>query len=286
VGPADNLRDIAADAGPGEAVSGGMTSPFVHIRQEYRASGVVAHLTLDNQARLNTLSSAVMDAFVAAFARLAEDETLRAVVLTGAGTRAFVGGADVDEMAAIASPAEARAFIARVHACCAAVRDLPVPVIAVIRGWCLGAGLELAAACDLRLADATARFGMPEVRLGIPSVVEAALLPGLIGWARTREMLLFGESVDAAEALRIGLIDACVAPGDLDAVAAARVASLLEATPRAIRLQKALIRRWEDLPLGAAIAAGIDAFGEAFETDEPREAMAAFRAARAARRGG
>jgi enoyl-CoA hydratase/carnithine racemase len=235
VGPADNLRDIAADAGPGEAVSGGMTSPFVHIRQEYRASGVVAHLTLDNQARLNTLSSA---------------------------------------------------FIARVHACCAAVRDLPVPVIAVIRGWCLGAGLELAAACDLRLADATARFGMPEVRLGIPSVVEAALLPGLIGWARTREMLLFGESVDAAEALRIGLIDACVAPGDLDAVAAARVASLLEATPRAIRLQKALIRRWEDLPLGAAIAAGIDAFGEAFETDEPREAMAAFRAARPARRGG
>jgi enoyl-CoA hydratase/carnithine racemase len=219
------------------------------------------------------------------FGELADDATIRAVVLTGAGTRAFVGGADVDEMAALASPDAARSFIGKVHACCRAVRDLPVPVIAVIRGWCLGAGLELAASCDLRMADGTARFGMPEVRLGVPSVVEAALLPGLIGWARTRELLLFGDVVDAAEALRIGLIDQLAAPADLDAAVEARLASLLSGGPRAIRLQKALIRRWEDLPVSEAVDAGVDAFAAAFETDEPRLAMAQFRAARTARKG-
>jgi enoyl-CoA hydratase/carnithine racemase len=247
--------------------------------------GSVAFVTLDNAARLNILSTPVMEAFVAAFAELAAQEDLRAVVLTGAGARAFVGGADVDEMAEIVSPQEARAFIGRVHACCAAVRDLPVPVIGAVRGWCLGAGLELAAACDLRLADDTARLGMPEVRLGIPSVVEAALLPGLIGWARTRELLLFGETIGAQEALSIGLVDQVVAPEDLDGAVETRLASLLACGPRAVRLQKALIRRWEELPLGAAIEAGVEAFAAAFETDEPRAAMARFQADRARRKG-
>jgi enoyl-CoA hydratase/carnithine racemase len=259
--------------------------PFFHVRHEPLGGGSVAFVTLENEARLNALSSPVMDDFVETFAGVAAHEAVRAVVLAGAGRRAFVGGADVDEMAAIASPAAARPFIGKVHACCRAVREAPVPVIAAIRGWCLGAGLELAAACDLRLADDTARFGMPEVKLGIPSVVEAALLPGLIGWARTREMLLFGEVIDAAEALRIGLIDRCAPAAELDDVVSARLASLLTGAPRAIRLQKALIRRWQDLPLSAAIEAGIDTFAAAFETDEPRLAMAAFRAARAARRG-
>jgi enoyl-CoA hydratase len=261
-----------------------MTARHVHVRHQSRDGGRIAFVTLDNQARLNTLSSPVMDQFTSAMSALTTDQSLRAVVLTGAGTRAFVGGADVDEMAAIASPDEARAFIGKVHTCCRAVRDLPVPVIAVIRGWCLGAGLELAAACDLRIADETARLGMPEVKLGIPSVVEAALLPGLIGWARTRELLLFGEVLGAEEALRIGLVDQLAAPADLDAAVDTRLASLLTGAPRAIRLQKALIRRWEDLPMGAAIEAGVDAFAAAFETDEPRLAMARFNAARAARR--
>jgi enoyl-CoA hydratase/carnithine racemase len=245
----------------------------------------VAFVAVDNPARLNIFSTPVMDAFVAAFAELATLDDLRAVVLTGVGPRAFVGGADVDEMAQLASPNAARAFIGKVHACCAAVRDLPVPVIAAVRGWCLGAGLELAAACDLRLADDTARLGMPEVRLGVPSVVEAALLPGLIGWARTRELLLFGETIGAREALRIGLIDQIVAPRDLDGAVEARLASLLACGPRAVRLQKALIRTWENLPLRAAIEAGVDAFAAAFETDEPRAAMARFQADRALRKG-
>jgi enoyl-CoA hydratase/carnithine racemase len=261
-----------------------MSHPDVRVRLAPREGGDVAYVTLDNAARLNVMNSALMDRFVALFADLGRREGLRAVVLAGAGDRAFVGGADVDEMAAISGPDEARAFITKVHACCAAVRDLPVPVIAVIGGWCLGAGLELACACDLRLAREDARLGMPEVRLGIPSVVEAALLPGLIGWGRTRDLLLFGESIDASEALRIGLVESVWPAEGLEAALETKLAALLAAGPRAIRLQKSLIRQWEGPSLDLAIAAGIDAFAKAFETDEPRKAMAAFQTARAARR--
>jgi len=254
--------------------------PAVHVRQEIRPGGAVAFVTLDNASKLNVLNTPLMEGFAAAMARLAAQDDLRAVVLSGAGDRAFVGGADVNEMARLETPAAARAFILRVHGCCAAVRDCPVPVIARIGGWTLGAGLELAAACDLRVAVDTARFGMPEVKLGIPSVVEAALLPGLVGWGRTREMLLLGETFDAAAALAMGLIDAAVPAPLLDAAVEARLAALLANGPRAVRIQKALMRRWEDLPLEDAVAAGVDAFAAAFETDEPTIAMAMWRAER------
>ena len=254
--------------------------PAVHVRQESRPGGVVAFVTLDNAPKLNVLNTPLMEGFAVAMERLSAQDDLRAVVLTGAGERAFVGGADVSEMAAIRTPDQARAFITRVHGCCAAVRDCPIPVIARIGGWTLGAGLELAAACDLRVAVDTARFGMPEVKLGIPSVVEAALLPGLVGWGRTREMLLLGETFDADAALAMGLIDAIFPSAMLDAAVEVRLSSLLSNGPRAVRLQKSLIRRWEDLPLRDAIAAGIDAFAGSFETDEPVIAMAKWREGR------
>lgn len=258
-----------------------MTSiPTVHVRRQARAEGAVAFVTLDNASKLNVLNTTLMEGFVSAMADLSKQEDLRAVVLTGAGERAFVGGADVNEMAEIDSPRAASAFITRVHGCCAAVRDCPIPVIARIGGWTLGAGLELAASCDLRLAADTARFGMPEVKLGIPSVVEAALLPGLIGWGRAREMLLFGDTIDAGAALGMGLVDAVVPAADLDAAVELRLGSLLANGPRAVRIQKALIRRWETPRQDDAIAAGIDAFAAAFETDEPTVAMGKWRAGR------
>ena len=125
---------------------------------------------------------------------------------------------------------------------------------------------------------------MPEVRLGIPSVVEAAVLPMLVGWGRTRAMLLLGETFAAPEAVAMGLIDAMVEPDDLDAAVEHRLIALLAGGPRAIRLQKELIRKWEQSPLAAAIAAGIDTFAEAFESDEPATAMRRFQAERAARK--
>jgi enoyl-CoA hydratase/carnithine racemase len=201
-------------------------------------------------------------------AAVAADPELRLAILSGAGGRAFVGGADIAELAGL-DRARARAFITLVHGCCAGFRRLPVPVVARIDGFALGAGLELAAACDLRVASETSAFGMPEVAIGIPSVVEAALLPKLIGAGRARRLLFTGETIGAAEALAWGLVDG-VAPGAaLDAAVDRLIRPILMAGPRAIRLQKSLILEWEELPTAAAVERGIDAFVAAFDSGEP-----------------
>src|ERR1700759_166922 len=176
----------------------------------------VATVTLANAAKLNTLNTPVMRKLVAAVQQLGRDETLRAVVLRGAGDRAFIGGADITEMASL-DPNSARAFISLVHRSCDVFRRMPVPVIARIRGYVFGAGVEVAAACDMRVACTDAQFGMPEVRLGGPSVVEAALLPQLIGWGRTRQWLLTGDTIDAATAHAWGLVEQVVPADQLDA---------------------------------------------------------------------
>ncbi len=249
-------------------------------RMDVRRSheGRVAHVAVDHDAKLNTLNPELMRDFAATFAALGQDAALRAVVLTGAGPRAFIGGADISVMAGLQDSAGGEAFIRLVHGCCRAVRDCPVPVIGRVNGWCLGAGLEIAASCDLRIASETAKFGMPEVRVGIPSVVEAALLPALIGWGRTRRLLLLAETIGAAEALEWGLVERVAAPAELDAAVEAWIELLLEAGPEAIRAQKALIRRWEDLPLSQAVAAGIQSFAASWRTDEPARMLGGFMA--------
>jgi enoyl-CoA hydratase/carnithine racemase len=259
---------------------------YVKVRAEERRRGRVAIVTIDNPAKLNSLSGAVMEALVHAFRELAGDETLRCVVLTGEGDKAFIGGANIEEMAQLSSPAAARAFIEKVHACCQAIRDLPCPVVARVNGYCLGAGLEIAAACDLRIASDHAILGMPEVKLGLPSVVEAALLPSLVGFGRARWMLMTGETFTAEDACRWGLVEQVYPAEELDLAVDALVTALLEPEPRAMRLQKALMQRWEELPMSQAIAAGVDAFDAAFRTEEPRRAMTAFLARRKAVKSG
>jgi enoyl-CoA hydratase len=238
---------------------------------EYEArveGGRIARLTIDNRGKLNSLDSALMEEIVAKMARVAADPELRLAILTGAGGRAFVGGADVGEIAAL-DHASARQFITLVHRCCAAFRRLPVPVIARIDGYALGAGLELAASCDMRVASENSVFGMPEVAIGIPSVVEAALLPKLVGQGRARRLLLTGETIDAAAALGWGLADIVTSAGGLDEAVERLARPILAAGARAVRLQKSLILDWEELPTEAAIARGIDAFVSAFDSDEP-----------------
>ncbi|MEK9721627.1 MAG: enoyl-CoA hydratase, partial [Quisquiliibacterium sp.] len=243
-----------------------MSEPSVQVDFRQVEGGRIADVTIDNRHRLNSLNAGLMDRFVACFAQLSAQESLRAVVLTGAGEKAFVGGADIDEMTDLDADG-ARRFITRVHRCCAAVRDCPVPVIARIDGHVYGAGLELAASCDLRVATDNSRFGMPEVRLGVPSVVEAALLPLLVGWGRARQILYLGETFDAAQALAWGLVEQVTSRSQIDAVIQGWLQSLMACGPQAIRLQKALVRRWEDLPLGEAVAAGINTFATAYQTE-------------------
>jgi enoyl-CoA hydratase len=235
----------------------------------------VACVTVANAAKLNTLSRAVMTALIDAVEALAGEPSLRAVILRGAGARAFIGGADITEMATL-NASSARDFITMIHRSCDVFRRLPVPVIARIQGYVLGAGLEVAASCDVRVAASDATFGMPEVRIGIPSVVEAALLPQLIGWGRTRELLLTGQTIDAATAERWGLVEQVVAPEALDAAVELRVAAILACGPRAISAQKSLIRAWEDLPMCDAIAHGIDCFAASWDSDEPARMMGGF----------
>ncbi|HEY8572410.1 enoyl-CoA hydratase [Phenylobacterium sp.] len=254
----------------------------VKVRYEDRGRGRVAFVAIDRQEKLNSLSSDLMRQLTDLFKGLAADLHLRAVVLTGAGDKAFSGGANIEEMAAIASPDEARAFIELVHRVCKAIRALPAPVIARINGYCLGAGLEIAAACDLRIASETALFGMPEVKLGLPSVVEAALLPSLIGWGRARRILYTGELFDAEVAYEWGLVEEVHDPALLDAAVEDLLDSLIDAEPRAVQLQKQLMQRWEELPMSASIQAGIEAFEEAWTTAEPSHAMNAYLMARRA----
>jgi enoyl-CoA hydratase len=256
----------------------------VNVGLDDRTQGRVAYVTLDNVRRLNVMSGAVMDALIQTMAELGRDEALRAVVLSGAGPKAFSAGADINEMSDIKDAAQAKAHIVRLHRCCDAIRNLPVPVVARIHGYCFGGGLELAAACDVRIASEAAIFGMQEVKIGIPSVIEAALFPTLIGWGRTREILYLGETFTAADAYAWRLVEHVVPVSDLERAVEHWLGRLLTSAPRAVRLQKRLIRQWEDLPLSHAIAAGIDAFAAAYETDEPRVAMGKFLAAQKARK--
>jgi len=210
-----------------------------------------------------------------ALARIANDDSARAAIVCGAGSKAWIGGADIHEMVALDSDS-ARSFIARLHGVCQALRELPVPVVARIDGFCLGAGLEIAACCDLRIASTDSHFGMPEVQVGIPSVIEAAILPRLIGSGRTRDLVFTGRIIDAGEALSWGLVESVTPAEALDAVLEERLAMILNAGPDAIRAQKRLCRQWEELPLNEAIQAGVDAFANAFHGDEPREYMQRF----------
>jgi enoyl-CoA hydratase len=257
-----------------------MADATIQVEINEPSGGRVARVTIDNRRRLNCLSTPLIVELRGAFEKLSDDQTLRAVVLTGAGERAFVGGADLNELGAFCADS-ARLFITRLHQACDAIRKCPVPVIGRVNGFCLGAGLEVAASCDMRVAADTAQFGMPEVHMGIPSVIEAALLPGLIGWGRTREMLLTGVLYSAAEALAMGLVQKSVPAAQLDAAIDPWLAGIVRATPEAVRSQKALINRWERVSIDEGIYAGIDALSEAYNTGEPQAAIKAFFAAKA-----
>jgi len=196
------------------------------------------------------------------------------VILTGGG-KAFVGGAEIRHMAGL-TPETARAFITSLHDLFQAIRDCPVPVIAAVNGYCLGAGMELAAACDIRIGADTAVYGMPEVKVGVPSVVEAALLPRLVGAGKASWLVLTGENIDAAKAHAWGFTEEMVRRPKLMDAALAAARGIASAGPMAVRAQKRLVRLWEDKPIAESVAKSVQVFGEAFETNEPSTLMAPF----------
>ncbi len=235
--------------------------------------GGVARLTLD-RSPLNVLTPVLIDALGATLRELGADPTLRVLVLAGAG-RAFSAGVDVAAMRDL-DAAGARALIGRLRATVRALEEVPVPTIARLHGHVLGGALELTLGCDLRLAAASCRLGMPEITVGIPSVIQAALLPGLVGWGRTAELLLGGRPIDAREAERWGLVNHAVEDDALDREVEGWVERFLALPPDALRLQKALLARWRRVDLDTAVALSMDVFARAYATGEPRRAMQAF----------
>ena len=240
-----------------------------------RSENGIVQLTICNAGPLNIVNTAVITGVREGMERLAADRGLRVLVVRGSGEKSMIGGADIKEMATL-DQASAETFITGLRDLCEAARQFPTPVIARLRGWCLGGGLEFAAACDLRIASQDAKFAMPEVKVGIPSVIHAALLPRLIGWGRARWLILTGATIDAPTALNWGLVDQVVPDTELDAAIAAVAKTIADCGPKAMRSQKALLRQWEDLPLTESIDLSIGVFGKSFLTGEPQRHMKAF----------
>jgi enoyl-CoA hydratase/carnithine racemase len=229
---------------------------------EQQREGAVVRLFLDRARKANALDTALLEQLAGALEALAGDDSVRAVVIGGRG-KSFCGGADVAELERL-DARTARDFILRVHRACRAARRLPVPVVARLHGAVIGAGLELAAACDLRIAADGTRFAMPEVRLGIPSVVEAALLPRLIGSGRAAWLVLTGEAIDAERACQWGLVETICPAADLDHAVSRVLDSLLAGDREALRAQKELLQLWEESPLTASIEASVERFSQAY----------------------
>ena len=249
-----------------------MLNPHCGVDRDPRG---VVRLTICNAGPLNILGSAVINDVREGLEVLAADRQIRVLVIAGQSEKSMIGGADIKEMAKL-DQASAEKFITGLRDLCEAVRAFRSPVIARMPGWCLGGGLEVAAACDFRIAAHDAKFGMPEVKVGIPSVIHAALLPRLIGWGRARWLVMTAENIDAATALAWGLIDVVAPEGGLDAAIERTVKALLECGPEALRLQKALLRQWEELPLKESVDLSIGVFGQSFLTDEPHRLMQGF----------
>jgi enoyl-CoA hydratase/carnithine racemase len=236
---------------------------------------LVATVTVNNPAQRNALGNAGKRELAEAIERVSATGGLRVVVLTGAGDKSFIGGANVKEMSGFVRH-DSSEGPTLTHRVCEAIRRTPVPVIARINGWCLGAGLEIAASCDMRAAADTARFGMPEVLFGLPSGMEACLLPHLIGWGKTRELVFTGRHIDCAEAVACHLVERMATPAGLDDAVEDWVAAILKAGPNAIRAQKELIRDWERMSIADSVQQGIRAVAAAHGTDEAKGLMEAF----------
>jgi enoyl-CoA hydratase len=249
-----------------------MLNPYCGVNRDPRG---VVRLTICNAGSLNILGSAAINGVRQGLEVLATERATRVLVIAGQSDKSMIGGADIKEMAKL-DQASAEKFITGLRDLCEAARAFPAPVIARIPGWCLGGGLEFAAACDFRIAAHDAKFAMPEVKVGIPSVIHAALLPRLIGWGRARWLIMTAATIDAPTALSWGLVDAVAPEGGLDAEVERMVTALLECGPEALRSQKALLKQWEELPLKESINLSIGVFGQSFLTDEPRRLMQGF----------
>ena len=238
--------------------------------------GFVAVVTIDRQKKYNALNRAVIDELAVVFAQLGTDDSVGAIVLTGAGEKAFVAGADIGELAE-QGVIDGRETSRRGQALNLEIENSSKPVIAAINGFALGGGLELALACDMRFASSNARLGLPEVSLGIiPGYGGTQRLPRLCGTGAAMQMILTGDPVKADEALRIGLVNGVCEPGELLAHCKKVAGSIISRGPTAVAFAKQAVRRGMHLPMVDGLQVEADLFGIISSTAEMKEGMAAF----------
>ena len=235
----------------------------------------VAVTRLNGRGPLNLLGRSVFNDLNDELDRLNLDRNVRAMILIGSGDQAFSAGVDLHQMKDL-NPVDAESFITELHAPARKLLTMSIPAIAAIKGPCLGGALELILACDIRLATDDAIFGLPEVQVGIPSVIEASLLPPTIGLGRARRMLLTGETVNAAEALAIGLVDRVVSSDQLMDAAQETANTFLGMSRDVVASQKDIVAKWLELGEEDSAAFTIREFSRIFATSAPHEGMSAF----------
>jgi enoyl-CoA hydratase len=241
----------------------------------------VLHITFRRPAQLNALTVADLDEITALVTQPADQ--VRALVFRGAGTRSFSAGIHVDTFTDL-GPARARAVIGHVRDCLAAVRTTPLPTAAMINGYCLGAAFELALACDLRVAADDAQFGLPEVKVGIPSVADAALLAAYVGLGRAKEIILTGDLYPAPDLDRWGLLNRVVPCADLEAETLRLLRRVTRHTRTVLASQKRLFEVWQNTPLAEGIRVSTEEFAQVFEAPETLEQVRSYRSSMRERR--
>ena len=245
---------------------------YTYLKIEHK--GGITILTISAPKTLNALNSGILKELGDFVGKL--DATTRVLIITGDGEKSFVAGADISEMAHLNEPqgVEFGRLGAQVFR---AIETLPIPVIAAVNGYALGGGCELAMACDIRICSNNAKFGQPEVGLGIiPGFSGTYRLPKLIGQGYAKEMIYTGKVIRADEALRIGLVNATYEPEELMAKAMEMAAMMLKNAPVAISLAKQSINEGYDLDADGAIALENKLFGKCFATSDQKEGMDAF----------
>jgi enoyl-CoA hydratase len=244
--------------------------------------GGVCVLTLNRPDKLNALNVEMLATLELALVELDNDSSVRCVVLTGAGEKAFVAGADIATMQDMTSM-QAKSFSDMGHRVCARLERAHYPIIGAVNGFALGGGCELALACDFLYASEKAKFGQPEVNLGVmPGFGGTQRLSRRVGEARARELCYTGDAIDASEALRIGLVNRVLPPSELLAAAKATAAKICTKGPLAVSQVKRTILRGADVPLEIANELEAQAFATLFDTEDQREGMRAFLDKRAA----
>lgn len=235
----------------------------------------IATVTINEPDKLNALNTQILNELNSAFDILAADTDVRVIIITGAD-RSFVAGANIQEMAGM-NYEEAKVFGAKGAAVFRKIETCPQPVIAAVNGFALGGGSELALACDIRIASEKAKFGQPEVGLGItPGFSGSQRLPRLIGFAKAKELIFTGKVITAADALEIGLVNQVVAPESLMDEVKAMAEAIAKQAPIAVQKSKEAINNGWDLPIEKGIDLEVDLFARCFETEDQKNGMTAF----------